>query len=210
MNFTVYSIVVLSYLPSSKTDAAGRSMVDFHYLYPHFRRFFTCWGRGWWMSSTMPLHWGSTPSDAALWEWQPHPRLWEVTWASLSPAWGRLRCSSFTPHLPSRPLQDRAGGSPMDRRWLRIGTPSLVHQTCPADPCLPIVPKVPPITNLPGLKPLFCLKGFVSFLFLNYSLFLFPGIPMVPEYRPLGYLHTCTSWLSKRGFQSPKTFFQNK
>lgn len=79
--------------------------------------------------------------------------------------------------------------------------PSLVHQTCPAEPCLPIVPNVPHITNLPV---------FARFIFLNYSLFFFPGLPMVPECRPLGYLHTRTSWLSKRGFQNPKTSFQNK
>lgn len=122
----------------------------------------------------------------------------------------RLHCSSFTLSLPSRALQDRAGGSPTGRCLLRVGTP----QPCtPYPPCRTLPAHCPqrapcyqpPWTQAPVLSPK-CLPDSFFLIILSF----FPGLPMVPECRPLGYLHTRTPCLSKRGFQSPKTFFQNK
>lgn len=63
--------------------------------------------------------------------------------------------------------------------------PTLQNLAGPLSPVYPMLPT--------SLKPSLCLVSKMSarFLFLNYFLF-FPGLPVVPECRPLGYLHTHT------------------
>lgn len=145
------------------------------------------------MSSMMPLLSGSTPTNAALGsdsliqdseKSHEHP--------CLQPGGGfTVPVSVRTCTLGlCRTGQEAVHGQVLTEDW---NTPALYTKSALQTLACPLSPKCPPLPTSLDSNPCFVSKVFVRFLFLNYSLFFFPGTPMVPECRPLGYLHTCTS-----------------